>query len=122
MFECLFEIVKVAVVRQITFEFRDEWILAIETARLIEYADKGIQQRIGGIGFIRLLIDVEQNRRGGNRQRLFKLSRKHLIVLRFGLAHEGANDLFTAHGRLIALVDEFGRDLAQNVRQHFQQV
>ena len=122
LLELSFEIIKVAVVCQITFEFRDARVLAIEATSLIEYADKGVQQRIGGIGFIRLLIDVEQNRRGGNRQRLFKLPRKHLIVLRFGLAHEGANDLLTAHGRLIALVDEFGRDLAQNVRQHFQQV
>ena len=55
----MFEIVKVAVVRQITFEFRDKRILAIEATRLIEYANKSVQQHVGGIGFIRLLIDVE---------------------------------------------------------------
>ena len=111
----MFEIVKVAVVRQITFEFRDKRILAIEATRLIEYADKGVQQRIRGIGFICLLIDVKQNRRGRNRQGLLKLPCKHLVILRFGFAHKGTNNLLTIHGRFIALVDEFGRNLAQNV-------
>lgn len=32
------------------------------------------------------------------------------------------NNLFATHGRLIALVNEFSRDLAQNMRQHLQQV
>ena len=31
------------------------------------------------------------------------------------------NNLFATHGRLIALVNEFSRDLAQNMRQHLQQ-
>ena len=118
----MFEIVKGAVVCQITFEFRDKRILAIEAARLIEYADKSVQQRIGSIGFIRLLIDVEQNRRGWYRQSLFKLACKHLVILCFGLAHEGMNNLLATHGRLIALVNELNRDLAQNMRQHLQQV
>ena len=32
------------------------------------------------------------------------------------------NNLFATHGRLIALINEFSRDLAQNMRQHLQQV
>ena len=32
------------------------------------------------------------------------------------------NNLFATHGRLIALVNEFSRNLAQNMRQHLQQV
>ena len=120
--KCLFERLELAIVVQILFEFRNVRRSAVVSTGLIEDADERVQQRRHA-AFIGFLIDVEQDRCGRNGQNALQFTGKHGIGLLVRLGDERTDDGFPVQRlRLRLAVDQATRYIAQNMREHLEQV